>query len=568
VPLLVAFALALRARRPAGAAEFDGRTAELPAISVGLSLAASDLALMTALIAIPLAASLPSGGSRCLQGMVIGGVVGRWMVSRWILPACFAARGRGTLGCIEERLGAGAGRLAALVFTAGALLSGAGRVFLSAFALQLAIGASVPGGGALGGWLGFGLIVLGILSAAALIALVRGLRGSIAGDGFLLLVLLAAAVAALLGLVAQLEAGWGRFFEALSGSRKHIPLGWETSAGLEHTFWTALFVSSLASAAHYGADPLQLTRLLATGSLERARRALWWSLAGVLPALVLCLCGAGILAWGEQMRGRSGEIAPLVAAFEPARWPAIVAQYLPPWSRALVLAGCAVSAVVAGKTLFGALVPLAAASRRRRSGAEPSLRWMQGRTLLTSGALLVLCLALAPAIAARPALLESLRVAGACALGLLLAGAGLALLRRTPAPEGFFWAAPLCLVTVLLLSLQGPAAGRAAELFGAAYFLAWTGWRFVPDWFGHRRRAGALVELAAVGAALLLLVWGVRWGLVPIERHFRYDPEWIWLPLSPAWYVPTGGWIGFVFGCLLARGSAGSSEGIAQNPAR
>jgi hypothetical protein len=59
----------------------------------------------------------------------------------------------------------------------------------------------------------------------------------------------------------------------------------------------------------------------------------------------------------------------------------------------------------------------------------------------------------------------------------------------------------------------------------------------------------------------------VRWGETPLERNFRFDTEWVWLPLSSPWYVPTGGWIGFVFGCLLARGSAGN-EGFARSDAR
>src|SRR5262245_24060247 len=99
------------------------------------------------------------------------------------------------------------------------------------------------------------------------------------------------------------------------------------------------------------------------------------------------------------MRDRSGAIDPLIASFEPARWPAIVAEYLPAWSRALVLAGCAVSAVVAAKALLGALVPLASAVWRRHAGAEPSLR---GVRMLALGAALLLAaagLALAPAIA-------------------------------------------------------------------------------------------------------------------------------------------------------------------------
>ena len=566
-PILVAFVLALRVRKPADAAEFDGHTSELSPLGVGLSLAASDLALAGALIALPLAASLPDGGLVCLQGLVLGGVIGRFLVSRWMLPGAFAARERSALAPIGERLGRSAGALAARVFALGATLASAGRVFLFVFALHLALGANLPGKTALGGWLGFGLLALFVWAAAALLALVRGLRGSVACDGFLLLVLLVAVVAGLVGLVATLGGGWSTFGEVLRGSRKHIPLAFETSAGLANTFWTALFVSSLASAAHYGADPQQQTRLLATGSLERARKALWISLAGVLPAAGLCLVGAGLLAWKER-NPLGADAQRIVAAFDLSRWPVLVAGELAPLARALVLAGFAACAVLAAKSTLGALVQVASAGRRRRRAPEPNLGWMR-RSIATSAVrILIVGLLLGPSIATHPTLLQALLVAGECALGLLFAASGLALLRRPPAAEGLFWALPLALTATFLLALRGPSAERAAAIFGALYLLVWAGWRFLPDWFGYRRRLGALVELAAVVGALLLLYWSVRFGLVPLERHFRFDPEWVWLPLSPAWYVPTGAWIGFVFGCLLARGSAGSGEGIAQTSAR
>jgi hypothetical protein len=439
-PLLLALWLAWRARAPRDAAEFDGRAAQLSPWSCGLSLAASDLAFAAALIALPLAAASPGGGLVCLQGLAIGGLLGRWIVARWILPACFAARGRSALAALEERLGRGAGALVAALFAIGALLATAGRVFLFVFALHVALGANLPGGSALGGWMGFGLIALGVWALALLSYLVRGLRGSVAGDGLLFLVLLAAVAAGLVGLVAEMSGGWGLFFEVLRGSRKHVLLDFSASPGLEHTFWTAFFVSSLASAAHYGADPLQLTRLVATGSLARARKALWISLAGLLPALGLCLLGAGLLAWTER-NALSEAAAPLVAAFGEARWPVIAIELLAPWARALVLAGCAVSAVVAAKSALAALLQLALARRRSRGAPDPGLGRVRLHALAWAAAALVVGLVLGPWIAGRPAVLEGLQACGQCALGLLAAASALMLLRRPPRAEGLAWAA-------------------------------------------------------------------------------------------------------------------------------
>src|SRR5262249_20774374 len=158
--------------------------------------------------------------------------------------------------------------------------------------------------------------------------------------------------------------------------------------------------------------------------------------------------------------------------------------------------------------------------------------------------ILIVGIALGPWTAARASALDCMLRCSALSGGVLLAAAGLSFLRPVPRAEGFFWATPLVLMGTFALSARGPGAERACELFAVTYFLAWPGWRFLPDWFGYRRHAGALVELASVAAALLLLDWSVRWGQTPLERNFRFDTEWVWLPLSSPWYVPTGGWIG------------------------
>lgn len=565
-PLGLALLLAWRERKPADAAEFDGRAGELSPGVVGLSLATSDLALAGALLLLPFEALLPYGGLVCMQGILVGGVLGRWIVSRWFLPACFSARERSPLAWIEERLGPAAAGLVEWVFTLGTLLATVGRLFLFVFALHLSIGASIPGAHALGGWLGFGLIACGVLAAAALLALVRGLRGSVAGDGWLFGVVLAAACAGLVGLVGRLYGGWSVFVEVLFGSQKHLPLSFAASPALAHTFWTALCVSSLASAAHYGADPVQLSRLLATGKLASARKALWISLVGAVPALALCLVGVALLAWRER-NDLSPVAAAIVGARDERRWPVFVAEQLAPLARGLVLSAFAISAVVASRSALSALLQVLGRRRRRRGAADPTPGGMRLRVLLLAAAILLTGLALQPWTGTHASALDWLLRACAWSGGILFAAAGLAFLRPVPRAEGLFWATPLALAGMLALCARGPAAERACDLFAATYFLAWTGWRFLPDWFGYRRHAGALVELAGVGAALLLLCWSVRWGETPLERNFRFDTEWVWLPLSSPWYVPTGGWIGFVFGCLLARGSAGN-EGFARSDAR
>lgn len=561
-PIALALLVAGLGRRPRDAAEFDGRRAALPAWSLGLSLATSDLALALACLSLPLAASQPEGGLVCLQGLWIGGVLGRLVVSRWLLPAAFAAREGGPTGWIAERLGAGSARTAESVFALAAWISAAARVLLLAFALHLALGPLLREMGP-----GPNLQILAMLlcCSGALLYAVRGLRGSVASDAVCFAVLLAAALGGLAGLVGTLDGGWGTFVEVFYGARRHELVSFDTSPAHPNTFWVALFVSSLGSVAHYGTDPLQLTRLLAAESLPRARRALWYSLVGLLPALVLCVLGGGVLAWRER-NAFAPEVSELLGLRPDAVWPAIAASGLAPWTRGLVLAGFTALALVAAKSAVAALVLQSGAWRRRRGAGEPSLGRQSAQALWIGVGIALASAALLPMATRDAQVLDLALDASACASAALLAAAGLALLRR-PRTTGFVWALPLALAGVLAVAEHGGRTQLVLGIFAVTYLGAWIGWRSLPDWFGHRRRVGAVLELAAVAGALVVVVWAGRWGFIPVERHFRYDPEWLWLPLSSPWYVPIGGWIGFVFGCLFARGSAGS-EGHARSLAR
>ncbi len=563
LPLALALVCAWLVRRARDAAEFDGRRAELSAWSTGLSLGASDLALALGFVVLPFAASQPDGGFVCLQGLLIGGTLGRWIVARWILPACFASRERGATAWIAERLGARAAGLAESAFALGAVCSAAARVFLFAFVLHVALGPSLSAGGS---WTGFALLVVALTALAVLLYAVRGLRGAVASDGPLFLALLVAGLAGLIGVVGTLNGGWSVFVEVFLGARRHEVLGFDTSPARPYTLWIAIFVASLGSVAHYGTDPVQLTRLVATGSLERARRALWISLVGVVPAIVLCLIGGGVLAWRER-NALVPDAALLVGVRPDALWPAIIARELSPWTRGLALAGFAACAVIAAKSAIAALVQLIGAWRGRRGAAESGIGRLRGRAVLLGLGIALAALGLLRVVGREPALLDVALGTSSYANGLLLAATGLALLRRRTDAEGFLWAAPLALLGVTAIAVHGPRANLVVSSCAVVYLVAWVGWRTLPDWFGYRRRAGALFELVVLLGTLVLLVWAERRGFVAVERHFRYDPEWVWLPLSSPWYVPAGGWIGFVFGCLLARGSAGS-EGLARSLAR
>lgn len=562
-PLVLALLVAVVGRRPRTAAEFDGRAAALSPWKLGLSLGASDLALGLSLVALPLAASEPDGGLVCLQGLWIGGTLGRWIVSRWILPAAFAAREQGPTGWIAERLGGTAARTAENLFALAALASAAARLLLFAFALHLALGPLLRSSATPAS---LALLVVVLALSGALVYSVRGLRGGVAADVVAFGFLLAAGVGGLVGLVGSLNAGWGTYVEVFLGARRHELLSFDTSPAHEHTFWVALFVSSLASVGHYGADPLQLTRLLSAESLAGARRALWSSLVVLFPAAVGCLVGAAVLAWRER-NALSPEVAELVGLRPEAIWPAIAAGELAPWARGLVLAGFAASALVAGKSAIAALVLLGGAWRRRRGAGEASLGRLRVQAGFLGAVLALAGVALLPLASRDPRALDLALASSSFVAGGLLAAAALALACRKRCSDGFLWALPLALAGSFASAEHGPRARLLLTIFAAAYFAAWVGWRSLPDWFGHRRRLGALFELVAVAGALLIVVWAGRLGFVPVERHFRYDPEWLWLPLSSPWYVPIGGWIGFVFGCLFARGSAGS-EGHARSLAR
>ncbi len=560
--LALATLVGFAARKPRSARGLFLADRALPAWASGLSIAATELGPI-ALVSFVYAVYRPGGSFASLQLVVIGSSCARAFVGWLVLPALFEREVQSPYEWIAARLGRTVGRVATMVFACGALLAYVARAFLAALALQ----AFVPGAFA---WiqahppltpLASVCVVACVLSCAW--ALARGIARVVWADVVVLCVTLAAAIAILIVIAAELDTGWSRLFQVAFDSRKLRPFDFSLSLGRPSTFWAAAIAGTWGGMGTYGLDQSFAQRLLACSSLRAARRALAWSASIALVVIAVGWVGAGLFAYYERNPLADGALA-----LYRERGELILAifahQKLPAGVRGLVVTAVFGAALCGMNALLPALAQALHGLRRSgasksesTSDAEPSSLGPARRELVAAAALVcALAIVLERVTTRFGAVLELSSTFFAYTRGALLASFALGALRLRVDGRGWLWSAPLSIVFVFALAWHGPRSIWVCAGFGLIMLAAWTFARVLPALASGAARGALWRQTAALVFALLLLVWINRYALVAVEIGRRGDPEYRWLPLAAPWYVPIGSTIAFVFGYLLARPAA------------
>jgi Na+/proline symporter len=237
-------------------------------------------------------------------------------------------------------------------------------------------------------------------------------------------------------------------------------------------------------------------------------------------------------------------------------------QLLPPGCKGLLAAGLLAGVLAGMNALLPALTQTLASAFAPRSFGDPQAdertRLRRARWSLMAVGTAVLCIGLAlQRVTARyGSVLELSSTLEQYTLGALLAGFVLVLARPRIEASGWLWSVPLSIVWVFALAWHGPRSVVVCFVFASAFLAAWIFLRVLPVITKVPSRVPLYGQTLALALGLALLVWVNRYGLVPIESPRRGDPEYSWLPLARAWYVPAGSVIAFVFGHLLARPAA------------
>ena len=337
-------------------------------------------------------------------------------------------------------------------------------------------------------------------------------------EGLLALPLLVGLVWSFWDLGVNLNGGWDTYGRVFVGARKHLPLNFQLDAASPSSLFSGLCLGSLHALVLLGIDPLVRDRLTWSGpTLADARRTLWWSLLYLLPLAGLVLIGVALFAWQEREPLADGSQAWL-ARMQAVANPAAV------WALGLGLGALALQGV-------------------RAWLGHGTGRLQRVRQLMLAGALIAL-------VHFSNLPLEQGLLAARVAWGVVGAWWMLQWVGVQVRASDWVWA--LALTSALALALHGGAEGwlRAFLLAGG---LAWLCSRTLIEFFGHRRRLAASIDLLLVTGLLVSIDWLTRHHLVAVAKNPFHDEGWNWLPLSGAWYVPLSGAAFFALCCWFAR---------------
>ncbi len=241
----------------------------LPWWALLLSIVATETSTVT-FLSVPGFAFALNGDLRFLQ-ITFGYVVGRIFVVYFLLPLYFSGQPFTSYQVLEERFGIASRRATALLFLVTRNLSDALRLFLSALALQQAIGISLAGC----------VIGLGIFTIAY--TFFGGVKSVVWNDCIQFVVYTIGAVAALGVIISLLPEGSDQFWQYAKENNKLRLLDFDFSLTKPTmTFWAGLVGGLFLTAATHGTDQLMVQRYLAA----KSQRGAGWAI--ILSGVVVC----------------------------------------------------------------------------------------------------------------------------------------------------------------------------------------------------------------------------------------------------------------------------------------
>jgi solute:Na+ symporter, SSS family len=262
-------------------------------IVICLSIVATETSTLT-LIGVPALAygkfARPEqGGSLTYLQVLIGYVVGRFIIARLFLPSYFRGELLTAYALLERRFGAATRHVAASLFLVMRALAEGVRVFAASLVLSAVLASSFPSIPHL--WL-WSIALVGVLT------LIYTFEGGIAAviwtDLIQFVIYIGGSLLAAYELVRMTPGGWGAIMNAASAAGKLQVWSFSGDFTVPFTFWAGLIGGTFLTNASHGTDQLLVQRLLTCKDLRDSQKAIVTSGFIVLAQFVLFL-GIGVM---------------------------------------------------------------------------------------------------------------------------------------------------------------------------------------------------------------------------------------------------------------------------------
>ncbi len=312
----------------------------IPWWAVLFSIVATETSALT-FISIPGLAYLGDFGF--LQ-VAAGYLIGRIVISYTLLPRYVGGELVTAYALLERRFGIATRRFASVTFMVTRAFGDSVRVFATAIPVALILGPIV------GEEHVTTLAILALGLTTVLYTYHGGMRAVVWTDVIQTGVYLGGGLGALYLIGNAVDGGWAAILARAGDAGKLRLLDAHIGLDRPHTIWAGLLGGGFLSMASHGADQIIVQRLLTSGSLRDARKALIGSgIAVILQFALFLLIGIGLWAFYEA------RVFPA-----PDRiFPTFIIEEMPPGMTGLVIAAILAAAM---STISGSLNSLAAAT--------------------------------------------------------------------------------------------------------------------------------------------------------------------------------------------------------------
>ena len=276
--------------------------------------------------------------------IALGYLLGRIVVAYTLLPRYYQGELVTAYALLEKRFGLPTRRFASIIFMFTRAFGDSVRVFATAIPIALIIGPVIPREYVTPA----SILILGVLTL--LYTYHGGMRAVVWTDVVQTAIYVGGGIAALVLLGRGVEGGWGAIFANAASAGKTTAIDTYVGFDRAQTLFAGLIGGAFLSMASHGADQLIVQRLLASGNLRDARKALIGSGIAVFFQFALFLVvGLGLFAFYQ---GRKFDVPDSI-------FPTFVVDVMPPG-----LTGAVVAAILAASmsTLSGSINSLAAAT--------------------------------------------------------------------------------------------------------------------------------------------------------------------------------------------------------------
>jgi solute:Na+ symporter, SSS family len=249
---------------------------KLPTWSLLLSIVATETSTVT-FLSVP-GKSYVEGGNFTFLQIAFGYIIGRFAIIAFLLPAYFRGEMLSAYHVMEKRFGLATRRLASMVFLVTRNLADGLRPYLSALALDIALGGGIV----------MSIVVMTIITA--IYSCAGGVKSVVWNDCVQFAVYMAGAIATVWIIVTHLPAGWFELSEFGHMTGRWQLFDFDPSLTKKSvTFWSGLFGGAFLSLATHGVDQMIVQRYLCARDQKSASWALGMSGFVVLGQFALFL---------------------------------------------------------------------------------------------------------------------------------------------------------------------------------------------------------------------------------------------------------------------------------------